>query len=185
MTIALTQESIDHIEAAQQRVAAETRILVKRATLTITGSSVALPDELVRIEGIYDGTQPLTQFGVPDYLGIVSGSVVDPTDDTDFGFLIIGRTLYVWPAPTKPKDLTVIYSYRPSSVSSDTALTLTGVAERLVERVASAYQLLDDGQPELGQQELSDYVDAAKQLRRRDRGGTGPRSRLAISRVRP
>lgn len=169
MAIVITQESIDYINQANKRVAADTRILKKRVSSTQTASvsSVALDAEVVRIEAVYVGSTKLQLIGIPTYLETISQSETTMTANT-LSYTVIGRTLYFWPSLSVGDVLTLIYSYRPSDITSTTTFTLTGMAERLVERLSSAYFLLDDGQPELAQRELSDYLTDMTRLKRRD-----------------
>jgi hypothetical protein len=171
------QTEVDYINSAQLRVAADTRVLKKKATLSVPAGSttLALPIEVIRLEGLYNGTDPLVQVTISDYLGVVTQDITSFSLDVVV-FCVVGRTLYLFPSFTAATSLTAFYSYRPATIDSGSTLELTGQAERLVERLASAYALLDDGQPEVAQSELAAYLTDAGRLRRqevRSEGGNG------------
>jgi hypothetical protein len=164
------QTELDYIQAAQLRVAADTRVLKKKATLTAAAgaTTIALPDEVIRLEGLYNGSHALMPVGTSDYMVIVTGGGAG-WSPAIVCFTVVGRTLNIFPAFSVATDLTAFYSYRPATIDSGATLELSGRAERLVERLASAYALLDDGQPEVGQSELAAYLTDAGRLRREDR----------------
>ncbi len=176
MTIVITQETIDYINAAQQRVASDTGLLQKRATVTIPAgtASVALPAEVVEVQGVFSGDSAVSVIPVIDYMRLATGDATTISDiSTNTFFIVISRTLYIWPTGASATDLSVYYTYRPAAVTSETNLELSGGAKRLVERLASAYILFDDGQPELGQTELGSYQKDATRLAKRNRGAQG------------
>lgn len=177
-----TQAEIDYMEAAQQRVAADTRLLVKTATITVTAGVSVLADEVIRLEALYDGSTPLGVIPVTDYMRITTGQ---PSADQASVFCVVGRTVYVYPAAST--TLTAYYSYRPPALESSASFALSGPAERLIERLAAAYVLMDDGQPELAQAELTSYATDAARLRRRSRrtDGRGGVLRVPGRRVAP
>lgn len=175
MTVITTQIELDYMQAANQRVAADSQILQKRATLTLAAGSVTvgLPAEVVRLEALYQDTTPIDPIGVVEYMRLASGADAEIVE-SNARFALIGRTLYLWPgAPSSDTALTAIYSYRPATIDSGSTFELTGSAERLIERLVSSQVLIDDGQPELGQQELASYqVDLAR-LKRKTRRAEG------------
>ena len=176
MTVVVTQDSIDHINAAQIRTAADTGLLQKRATVTVPAGSpsVALPAELVEIQGVFSGTDELRCIPTVDYMRLVTGTSTQLTGGTlNTSFIVVSHSLYVWPTPAVDLDLSVYYTYRPALVTDQSTLELQGGAERLIERLASAYLLLDDGQPELGQTELGNYQKDATRLAKRNRAAQG------------
>lgn len=178
-----TQVELDYANAAQQRVCADTRVLKKKATFTLNAgaNTISLPEEVLRIEALSVGGVLVEPIGRVDYMRLASGAQTVGSG-TQLFFCVIGRTLYFYPANTAAqRTLDTIYSYRAAPMDSNTQFELVGSAERLIERVASAYVLLDDGQPELGQQELSAYMADAVKLRHRQRRGTGTGNRMRIA----
>ena len=175
MTV-VTQNSIDHINAAQIRAAADTGLLQKRATVTIPAGSpsAVLPAELVEIQGVFIGSDELRCIPTVDYMRLTTGTDTILTGGTlNTSFIVASHSIYVWPTPGADLDLSVYYTYRPAIVDDQSTLELQGTAKRLVERLASAYLLLDDGQPELGQTELGSYEKDANRLAKRNRAAQG------------
>lgn len=180
MTLTVTTETIDYINAAQIRVAADSGLLEKKDTLTLVGGedSLLLPDEVVKIRALYANGVALTEVSPVTYMRLVTGSPITVTNtQLVSNFANIGRSLYFWPTHG-PDDitLTAIYTYRPEPIDSDSTLELTGMGEHLVEQLSGAYFLLDDGQPELAGGELANYFSQVNRLRgRQDRriGGSG------------
>ncbi len=180
-----TQIEVDYMQAACQRVAADTMLLEKRAVVTIPvgETSVTLPAEVISVEAVFNGNQPLTLIPTVEYMRLATGANVAISEaPLRAFFVIVARTLYVWPTVSgESVDLTLFYKYRPADISSTATFEFVGNAKRLIERLASAYVLFDDGQPELGQAELVSYQTDAKRLSHRSRAswGTGGALQLA------
>lgn len=177
MTTIATQETIDHINAAQQRVASDTGLLQKRATITVPAgsASVTLPAEVIEIQAVFSGANEVPVIPVVDYMRLVTGNDATTIQDltTNTFFIVVSRSLYIWPTSAAATSLTAYYTYRPEQMTSETSLELQGGAKRLVERLSSAYFLFDDGQPELGQTELASYQKDATRLSKRNRAALG------------
>ena len=178
-----TQTELDYMQAAYQRAAADIRALEKKTTLTLSAgaASLTLPAEVVRIEAIFNGTGAVSQIPTVEYMRLASGSTVTLSDSTGQFFCVIARTVYFWPTVGVDTPLTFFYSYRPADLDSSASFALVGPAKRLLERLASGYSLLDDGQPELAQAELLSYQKDAKRLRSRLRGGEGTGGQLQLA----
>lgn len=170
--VVATQEQIDYINAANKRIACETLLLETSDSPTWTAGSytVAMPDNLIRYYSVYQGTTALQEVSAVDYLRVRSGGAITTTRTV---YCAIGRTFYLYPAATATTTITVHYAYRPDDLDATSTLELTGYAERLVERMAGAYLLLDDGQPELAQTELVSLAEDTLKLRRRHRRSHG------------
>ncbi len=185
MTLVSPQMELDYIESAHQRVAADTELLEKRATVTILAgqSSVALDPEVISVSSVFNGSQPLTLIPTVEYMRLVTGANVAISDPPLRAFfVIVSRTLYVWPLVSGTDvTLTLFYTYRPAAITDASTLELVGNAKRLVERLTSAYILYDDGQPEVGQQELISYQNDAKRLAKRNRGAWGSGGALQLA----
>ena len=180
-----TQIELDYVQAANQRVSSDTLVLTKKTTLNLAAdaSTLALPPELIRLEALYIGSKTVPEVSAVDYMRLVTGAVLN---GSELAFATVGRTLYVYPTSAQAVELTVFYSYRPAPIDSGSTFELTGVAERLVERLVSAYVLMDDGQPELSQAELAAYMIDAGRVKRRDRRREGHgHSLLLAGRRRP
>lgn len=178
------QSEIDYVQAAQQRAAADTGLLEKRATVTVLAgdTSVVLPDEVLQIEAVYNGATALQLIPTVEYMRLATGTPITISDTPLYNyFVVVARTLYVWPSSGQDIELTLYYSFRPAAITSSSTFELTGSAKRLVERLASAYMLFDDGQPELGQQELVAYQTDAKRLAKRNRSAWGGGGSLALA----
>lgn len=182
MTQITTQSEVDYIQSAQYRVASDTRVLKKKAPLTLLAgaTSLTLPAEVIRLEGLFNGSDPVVPVRVVEYLQTVSASVAGWSGDLMI-FAVIGRSVYLHPTPSADLTLTAYYSYRPAAITSASSLELSGQAERLVERLAGAYLLVDDGQPELGQEELAAYYKDAGRLRHQTRRSEGMGGRISLS----
>lgn len=174
-----TQNELDYINAALKRVSSDTRLLEKKTTLTLPASTdflpyLTLPSEVVRLEAVYNGTSALQLIPTAEYMRLATGATSTTSNaTTDMVCVIVGRRLYVWPGVSVAVPLTAIYSYRTADIDSSSTFELTGVAERLVERLSSAYALMDDGQPELAQTELQAYQIDSTRLRHRNRRAEG------------
>ena len=114
---------------------------------------------------------------------LVTGAVLS---GSELAFASVGRTLYLYPTSATAATLTAFYSYRPATIDTGSTFELLGTAERLIERLVSAYVLMDDGQPELSQAELAAYMIDAGRVKRRDRRSIGHgHSLLLAGRRRP
>ena len=180
-----TQIEVDYMQAACQRVAADTMLLEKRAVVTIPvgETSVTLPAEVISISAVFNGNQPLTLLPTVEYMRLTTGSPITISDQPLRAFfVVVSRTLYIWPTVSgESVDLTLFYTYRPADITSTSTFEFVGYAKRLIERLTSAYILFDDGQPELGQQELVAYQTDAKRVARRNRGAQGGGGRLQVA----
>ncbi len=187
MSATSDQLELDYAQAAQYRVTADTLVLEKQTTLLVPAESesVPLPDEVIRISAMFtDAGNEVLPATTMDYLLMRTGG--NPPPVTSFFlnrtiFVVIGRTLYVWPAPPVDTTFTVIYSYRSTVITSASPLEVSGIAARLVGRLAEAYALFDDGQPELAQAELGAYIKDAARVKRLHRRSEGRGSMLLLA----
>lgn len=141
-----TQSQINYVDDAQRRVAADTLCYQKKQEIIIPTTGIALLDpEVIRIEGLYDGAEQYAQASTDDLLSFLSGS--QQASHATRIYSLVGRSLYVWPAPTTSLRLTAIYKARPPIADSDQALTLSGQFEHLVDHLAQAMILLDSVRP--------------------------------------
>lgn len=184
MTTITEQVELDYMQAAQKRVAADTTLLEKRADVTVMlgATSVTLPVEVLELEAVYIGSNACTLIPTVEYLRIVTGSPILASDTpTSTFYVVIGRDLHIWPAPAAGVTLTLFYTYRPADITSTGSFEFVGYAKRLIERLTTAYMLFDDGQPELGQQELVLYQKDAQRLKRRNAAAQGTGGQLSLA----
>lgn len=183
-----SQAELDYIQAAHYRVAADSQLLEKRAFLTLPAgqTTIALPIELVNLEAVYapgpaaTNQNQVAPVPITEYLKIITGNS-GTLGTSQMIFCIVGRTLYLWPSSSTDVSLLVYYSYKPGPIDSSSMLALSGQAERLVERLASAYALLDDGQPELGQAELGAYYKDLGRVKHQNRRSEGMGGQLSLA----
>jgi hypothetical protein len=163
-----TQRQVDYTNDAQRRVTAESEILVTTLSLTVPAGDVGglLDPSVVRVLAAFNGTTEQVRMTPGGYIRARSGGDALSTD-TDALYTIIGRHLYLLPVPTADTVLTLICSIRSHDYTSAAALEVGGEYARVVERLAAAYALLDDGQPELAQQAMADYEADMQRLRLR------------------
>lgn len=175
------QLDIDYMNEAQYRVAADTLCLEKQATLTIPAgeTNVSLPDDVITIRSLVQGTTLLNEITTRDIVTLQSAvSLVDVSDRTSYA--LVGRTLHVTPAPSQPLVLSIIYTARPAPYQSNHDLETLGESKVLVERLVAAMRLQDDGQPERAASELYGYSKDAR--RQRLQGATtGPSRMLTLA----
>jgi hypothetical protein len=174
------QREVDYTNQAQMRVTADTGILEEVASLTVpAGAGVLLPAVVIRLRSVVQGAVELPRRSPRDYLASLSANWTAPAI---ISYTIIGRTLYLTPSPSLDTDLVITYTRRSAETSSDDSLEVSGEYARVCERLVGAYALLDDGQPELAAQALSDYDADVQRLRlraqRRGRGISSSRIRL-------
>jgi hypothetical protein len=165
----VTQHELDYMNAAQKRLTAELRSLETRSTITVAANSrtAKLPDDVVRLEGLFYQAKPLRRMTNQQLLQLLDddGSGTSITDLLMYA--IVGRTLYLWPVPTATIALTAFYSRRAADANSGSTFEVSAEAERVLERLTAAYRLMDDGQPELAQAELAGYAQDVARLRNR------------------
>lgn len=183
----------DYLGYAEKRVAADTLALQKTQAFTPTlapidlsagddlGFSTAfpLPDDLVELEGIFNGSTQLVALSEDDLMGVLSGGSAWVGDQS---FCVVGRFLYIVPAPSGP--LTLLYRHLPADYAG-ADLTLTGQEGRLVTRLRDAYVYLDAGQPEVGINEYNRYVQDSLGSRRKNRTRGGTVSRIPVKETDP
>lgn len=174
-----TQQDVDYVNDCQRRVCADTGVLEKRATLVVPAAavSVALPTDARQILAIFDGQTRLPSINPVEYMRSTTGAAVRSSARA---WCVIGRTLYLTPTAPEDHTLTLFYAQRPADATSATTLEVTGEFERLVERLVGASVLLDDGQPELAQNELSAYDRDVARLRYRAVARTGQPGRVQL-----
>lgn len=195
-----TQIEYDYIDDAQKRVSAETLAIVKEASFPLvanagySGAEAAadlgwsqgflLPDDLVHLRGIFNGTQPLEELTMAELLGTISGSATS-TYLGPQGYLVVGRFLHVIPTPPAGTVLTITYWARAADLVDASTLELTGQEARLTEDLAQANAYLDGGQPEVGVSELSRVEIDMARTKRVNRGRPGLPSRMLVQGVDP
>lgn len=168
-----TQRVVDYTNDCQKRVTAQTGILETAASLVVPAGpgGVALPAVVVSLYSVKSGTDEVARLTARDYVQLVSQASSVPAT---ICYTLLGRTLYLLPAPSVDTTLTIIYAKRSDEITSGSQLEVTGEYERVVERLVGAYALLDDGQPELAAHALADYdADIARLRLRAQRRGTG------------
>jgi len=194
-----SQMEYDYIDDAQKRVSAETLAIEKEISFPLvpngsyTGDQAAadlgwsqgylLPDDLVHLRGIFNGTTPLEELTTAELLGTISGSSTSYLGPQ--GYLVVGRFLHV--LPTAPADtvLTISYWARTADLVDVDTLELTGQEARLVEDLAQSYAYLDGGQPEVGVSEISRVEIDMARTKRVNRGRSGLPSRMLVVGVDP
>ena len=171
-----SQFDLDYANYAQARVCHDARLLFSSATLTIpAGSSfVTLPADLIRLTGIAADTipVPVVNRDAAFRQATSGGDAIGPT-----GHYIIGRDLYVTPAPNQDLDLAITYISRPATMDSSSDLSVINEAEEAVKLRILADTLLDDGQDEMADLHEQLYSQAIRNLRR-GRGGQAVRHQL-------
>lgn len=163
------QDAVDYINEAQMRVCGDTRLLIKRGTLTITSGTATytLPSDVIDLRSVQDVTgQEVGFIRILDLLALQSGAA-GPTQQS--GYYTISNTIGFWPTPTADATITIFYEARPAPFQSDSSIELTGDAERLVDRLVAQMKLADDGQPELAAAEFSFYQVEMNRVRARPR----------------
>ena len=178
-----TQGDLNYINYCQMRATADLRVVEVKTTLTASAATntVALPDDVVRVTGLFINGLALTRMQEQDYLRLSSSSLTTADTGAAILYLILGRTLYIWPKPDSTTTVDIFYSKRSQQIDSSADLDVTGEAERLVERLVAAYKLIDDGQPELGQAELAMYLRDVVKIRRRYVRGKGVPQRFHVA----
>lgn len=175
-----TQAQLDLFDRAQAKVAADSEALVASAILPYPAGSnpVSLPADVVRLRGVWISTTRVPLLTTEQGLAVLSGGDA-PSSPAHF---VIGRSLYLLPAPTATTALTLLYIRRPNalaSTSSAATLELDGDYALLVERVRRWWELADDGQPERAESNMGYYDVELPRLRRR-RGGRERRRTLPV-----
>jgi hypothetical protein len=175
VTTNLTQLDVDYVNEAQKRVCADTLLLEKKANLTFTpgNRTSLLAEDVIRITAAYAGVSRLDMVTTDEMVCETSATNETNVSETP-RWAVIGGSFYLTQIPTQTYTVTIIYTARSADYESDVPLEVTGEAENLVERLAAAYKLLDDGQPERSAAELQTYETDVRLYRRlaRSRGGT-------------
>lgn len=174
------QQQVDYVNWMQKRVSGETFALERKTTLTLLQDvgEYALPDDLVALEGIYSGVDPLAELGPDQLLSFLSGATTAYYGEQ--GYVIVGTTLYVLPVPTSAGELTVVYYARSGEFQSDDELELDAVGERVLDNLIDAYMLLDYGEPEMGVNVLAQAETDLARARRANRGRGGHSGRMRV-----
>jgi hypothetical protein len=168
MSSSTAQDTVDYANEAQIRVAADTRILIKKTTINVTAGTAeyALPSDVIVLRSLTDETGREVAFLSPlDAMSLKSG----PFDPAVVGFYTIAATIGFYPTPTIAGSYTAFYEARPAPFTSSSDFELTGDAERLVDRLVAQMKLADDGQPELANLELGFYQVEMPRVRGRRR----------------
>ena len=171
-----SQDQVDYVNVAQQRVAADTLALETKTTLDLTADVYVyeLPADLVELEGIYNDAIPLDDLTMDELMTTLSGvgasNYLGPQ-----GYAIVGRSLYVLPIPAGADTLTIVYYQRPPPFTSEDDLSVDGSEMELVEALFDGYVAFDRGETEVGSSIMGRYMADAQRVRAINRGPAGPR----------
>jgi len=162
-----TQPIVNYTDDAQRRVACDTLCIQRKATLTMpTTGYVQLPAEVVRIEGIYLGTEQLQRASEDSLMEFLSAGSVGSQTSVAF-YSIVGRRVYLIPTPSEEQTITLVYKSRPVTWQSDRALEVTGPFESLVDQLVQVTMQVDSGQTRLAADGMQTYQVEAGRLRRK------------------
>lgn len=172
----LQQDALDYSNEAHFRVCTDTRVLRKRATLTLVAGvqDYAIPPDVLTILAVLHGSDELPYLTPDDAMKMLTA----PPALGAFSYYTIGTTIGFVPKPTEAATLTFYYEARPAAIDSASSFELTGDYELLIDRLVQAMKLADDGQPELALEEQSYYDLELIRLRRRD--AREARNRLSL-----
>ena len=165
---------LDYANSAQMRVAVATRSLIHHETFsTVIGQQeYTLNNRVLELTSIFQDGRQSSRLTTPDALAFLSGST---TWIGDASYYIFGRTLGILPVPSTVFTVELLYKARPAELHSDAEMELSGEYERVADNLALQMQMADDGQPEVAQALLQDYITSLDRLRRRQRRGHSSR----------
>lgn len=163
MTVAINQDALDYSNDAQFRVAADTRYLRDKQDIDVeAGQQVYdIPSDVIQILAVYNDKTSIPPIILDDALEIISGSI---STSQLVCYTLETQKLGFLPTPTEDFTATLYYIARPEPLNSGEEFTFEGSFETLIEHLALASRLDDDGQPELATYELQFYQAEVQKL---------------------